>query len=157
MSSMVKLRRKELGLTQEWVAECVGTTHATIQRLENGKIPLSSKWAIALSKCLKTHPANLMFSKTDLRIALNEENNISTSTPLRRYRKQRGFTQSELAKMAGTSHPQIQRLETGERKLTLEWAETLAPHLKVHPANLLFDDESLYEALIKKATLNNQG
>ncbi|MFT6556249.1 MAG: transcriptional regulator with XRE-family HTH domain [Sneathiella sp.] len=154
---MVKLRRKELGLTQEWVAECVGTTHATIQRLENGKIPLSSKWAIALSKCLKTHPANLMFSKTDLRIALNEENNISTSTPLRRYRKQRGFTQSELAKMAGTSHPQIQRLETGERKLTLEWAETLAPHLLVHPANLLFDDESLYEALIKKETLNNQG
>ena len=156
MSRIVKSRRKELGLTQELVAECAGITHAMLQKLENGKIPLSLKWAEALSKCLKTHPANLMFSKSDLRDALSEEDTLLKTTALKRYRKQRGFTQSELAKLAGTSHPQIQRLETGERKLTLEWAETLAPRLNVHPANLLFDDESLYVALTRKSNLTDQ-
>jgi transcriptional regulator with XRE-family HTH domain len=58
--------------------------------------------------------------------------------PIKRYRLARGLTQSELAVAAGTSQPQIKRLEGDERKLTKEWAERLAPHLRVPARALLF-------------------
>lgn len=48
-----------------------------------------------------------------------------------------GLTQDQLGEMAGTSQVQIGRLERGERKLTKEWADRLAPHLGVSPAYLL--------------------
>lgn len=51
-----------------------------------------------------------------------------------------GLSQAALAELAGTSQPQIRRLENGERKLTKEWAERLAPHLHVSPQELLFSD-----------------
>lgn len=50
------------------------------------------------------------------------------------------LSQSALAELAGTSQPQIRRLENGERKLTKEWAERLAPHLHVSAQELLFSD-----------------
>lgn len=39
------------------------------------------------------------------------------------------MSQQQLADLVGTSQPQIKRLEKGQRKLTKEWAERLAPHL----------------------------
>lgn len=57
---------------------------------------------------------------------------------LQAYRKANKLTQQELAERVGTSQPQIRRLENGERKLTREWAEKLAPHLGITPAQLLF-------------------
>lgn len=60
-------------------------------------------------------------------------------TDLRDARIAKGLTQTGLAKLAGTSQPQIKRLEKGDRKLTREWAERLAPFLDVTPAELVFD------------------
>jgi transcriptional regulator with XRE-family HTH domain len=60
---------------------------------------------------------------------------------LRHFRTKAGMTQADLAERAGTSQPQIKRLETSGpagRKLTKEWAERLAPHLGVEPEHLLF-------------------
>lgn len=57
---------------------------------------------------------------------------------LRQLREAAGLSQTELGDLAGTSQPQIQRLETGDRKLTKEWASRLAPHLGVSPERLLF-------------------
>lgn len=48
------------------------------------------------------------------------------------------MTQGALAELAGTSQPQIRRLEAGERKLTKEWAERLAPHLNCSAEDLMF-------------------
>lgn len=55
-----------------------------------------------------------------------------------RLRSRHGLTQQQLAELAGTSQPQIKRLESGERKLTKEWALRLAPHLKTTAEALLF-------------------
>lgn len=55
-------------------------------------------------------------------------------------RKELGMSQARLAELAGTSQPQIRRLENGERTLTKKWAERLAPHLQVAPQDLLFSD-----------------
>ncbi|QRY69201.1 helix-turn-helix transcriptional regulator [Ensifer sp. PDNC004] len=49
-----------------------------------------------------------------------------------------GMSQQQLAEAAGTSQPQIKRLESGERKLTKEWAERISAHLNVTPEILMF-------------------
>ena len=46
-------------------------------------------------------------------------------------RRKAGLTQTVLADLAGTTQPQIMRLETGEREMTVPWARRLAPHLSV--------------------------
>lgn len=56
---------------------------------------------------------------------------------LRKARENAGLSQERLAELAGTSQPQINKLEHGQRKLTLDWAVRLAPHLGIHPDALL--------------------
>ncbi len=72
---------------------------------------------------------------------------------LKDLRVARNLTQAGLADLVGTSQPQIRRLENGERQMTKEWAERLAPHLGVVPSALLFPEqraEAVAEALINK-------
>jgi len=59
---------------------------------------------------------------------------------VREYRLTAGLSQVELAARAGTTQPTINRLENGGSKLTKEWAERLAPHLKTSAEKLLFGD-----------------
>lgn len=53
------------------------------------------------------------------------------------HRKRKGWSQAELARHVGTSQPQIDRLEKGERRLTEDWMKRLAKVLQVRPADLL--------------------
>jgi transcriptional regulator with XRE-family HTH domain len=59
-------------------------------------------------------------------------------SPLRRAREAAGLNMAELARLADTTRQQIERLETGQRKLSAEWARRLAPHLKTSPQQLMF-------------------
>lgn len=61
-------------------------------------------------------------------------------TSLKELRLLKKLTQATLAERVGTSQPQIRRLEQGERRMTTDWAEKLAPHLGVDPVDLLFPD-----------------
>ena len=60
---------------------------------------------------------------------------------LRKIREARGLSQPALAKLARTSQQQIDRLEKGQRHLTLRWARRLAPILGVEPHELGPGDE----------------
>lgn len=71
---------------------------------------------------------------------------------LRELREVAGLNQTELARMAGTSQPQINRLESGERELTPTWAKRLAPYLGVSPVDIIFPEMSK-----KPMTLNIVG
>lgn len=62
---------------------------------------------------------------------------------LRHWRGLRGLTLEQLAAATGTSHQQIQRLERGERRLTLDWMVRLAGPLGVEPRDLLPEALSL--------------
>lgn len=57
---------------------------------------------------------------------------------IRQLREQNALSQADLAAAAGTSQPQINRLETGERKMTKKWAERLAKPLNTSAIVLLF-------------------
>ena len=56
---------------------------------------------------------------------------------LRELRLLRGLTGAELAARVGTSQAQIHKLETGQRKLTVEWMQRLAKALDVAPIDLI--------------------
>lgn len=61
-------------------------------------------------------------------------------SPLRRARKTAKLSMAELARRAKTSRQQIERLETGEVRVSKDWAERLAPILQVAPEILIFDE-----------------
>jgi transcriptional regulator with XRE-family HTH domain len=56
---------------------------------------------------------------------------------LREFRKKRGYTLQQLADAVGTSHQQLQRLESGERRLSDLWIEKLYKPLGCYPSELL--------------------
>ena len=64
-----------------------------------------------------------------------------SSSYLRLRRQGLNLSQAALAKLAGTSQAQIDRLEKGDRALSKEWAERLAPLVGVTPQQLLFELE----------------
>lgn len=61
---------------------------------------------------------------------------------LKTLRERADLTQEELARLAGTSQPQVRRLESGERELTVPWAKRFAPYLGVTPAEIIFPEGS---------------
>lgn len=72
---------------------------------------------------------------------------------IRRYRTLRKLSQQKLAELVGTSQPQIKRLESGDRQLTVNWAERLAPHLGVDPQELLFADSPIMARVVMAPVL----
>ena len=56
-------------------------------------------------------------------------------------RNERGWSLADLAKAAGTTKSQIQKLERGDRRLTLDWMERLARGLNVPISDLLPEGE----------------
>lgn len=62
---------------------------------------------------------------------------IRIKNRLKELRQKSGLTLDELALRAGTSQPQIFRLERGERDMSLEWIDRLAKALHCRPYELL--------------------
>lgn len=52
-------------------------------------------------------------------------------------RRERGLSLTALAAAVGTTKAQIQKLERGDRRLTLDWMQRIAPALKVRISDLL--------------------
>jgi transcriptional regulator with XRE-family HTH domain len=55
-------------------------------------------------------------------------------------RVERGLSLTDLARLAGTTKAQIQKLERGERRLSLQWMSRLARALDVKMSDLLPQD-----------------
>lgn len=58
-ANRLKTLRQKRRLTQEQLAARIGTTHSTIQRLENSKRRLTSHWVYKLADALQCHPGEL--------------------------------------------------------------------------------------------------
>lgn len=59
---------------------------------------------------------------------------------IRVIREARGISLEALATEAGTTNQQVSLLETGKRRLTVEWLLRLAEPLKCHPWELVASD-----------------
>lgn len=51
----------------------------------------------------------------------------------------KGLTLQELAEQVGSSNQQISQLETGRRRLNVDWLERLAVALECHPLEIITD------------------
>ena len=58
----------------------------------------------------------------------------------KRIEKTRGLTLQELAELVNSSNQQISQLETGRRRLNVDWLERLSKGLECHPMELLYDN-----------------
>src|SRR5258708_32426675 len=56
---------------------------------------------------------------------------------IRAFRERAGLSMQALAERAGTSAPQINKLEKGDRKLTVDWMIRLGRALGVDPKDLM--------------------
>ena len=59
------------------------------------------------------------------------------SNRIRHLRELRAWSLDELAKAAGTTNQQVSLLETGKRRLTVEWLYKLSAALGCHPWELI--------------------
>ena len=59
------------------------------------------------------------------------------SNKIKEVRLEKGLTLQALAERVGTSAPQIDRLEKGLRRLTIDWLNRIAKSLDVTPGSLL--------------------
>jgi transcriptional regulator with XRE-family HTH domain len=76
---------------------------------------------------------------------------------LRNFRKERGFTQAELAEKCDTATSYIGQIEIGNRFPSLEFVEKLAEVLQIRPHLFFFiesDDDSDEQLLKKKDTIS---
>jgi len=60
---------------------------------------------------------------------------------LRELRKKAGLTLQQVAEAVGTTNQQVGMLEWGQRGLTLEWMERLAPVFNVTPQDLIATEQ----------------
>lgn len=67
---------------------------------------------------------------------------------IRELRLKRGLTLEQLAERVGASLPQIQKMETGERRLNSDWLPKLAEALKCDPSEIIStgNREIIYQA-----------
>jgi transcriptional regulator with XRE-family HTH domain len=56
---------------------------------------------------------------------------------IRELRERAGLSQAQLAELVGTTQAEISRLETGERRLTVDWMARIARALMLRPSDLL--------------------
>lgn len=59
MKNFLREIRTQRGLTQEKLAELVGTSHPTVQRHENSKRRLTHEWIAKYSQALQCHPSDI--------------------------------------------------------------------------------------------------
>jgi transcriptional regulator with XRE-family HTH domain len=74
---------------------------------------------------------------------------------IREIRKSKGLTLQQVGDRAGTTAQTIGRLETGMRKLSVDWIRTIATALEVDPAELLSLPESGDIPIDLEITLKN--
>lgn len=92
-----------------------------------------------------------------------------SSNRIRDYRQARGWTLQQLAEASGTTKSQIDKLEKGERRLTVDWLMRLATPLNCDPRDLLVMDsaapslsppptlQAMHGSLLPAATLPVRG
>lgn len=71
---------------------------------------------------------------------------------IKRLRKDKGLSQTDLARRLNppTVYQQIDKLETGERRLTLDWIEKIAQGLQVSPMELLGSEASAWQTQLSE-------
>lgn len=131
----MKEKRKELGLSAEFIADKLGVSPATIYRYEKGDIEkIPGNILEQISKILKTTPAYLMGWEPD------------DASRIRMAREVSGFTQKKLAQQIGVSVATLDAWERGYARPRKADFDALAAALDMSPYSL-YDWDTANDAL----------
>ncbi len=75
---------------------------------------------------------------------------------LRDYRRERGLSMRELAERCGTSQQQIDRLEKGHRRITLEWLLKISLALECQLQQLIPEIEADSQNMLSSLSYSHQ-
>ncbi|MCD7847535.1 MAG: helix-turn-helix domain-containing protein [Oscillospiraceae bacterium] len=142
----LKIKQYRKGkMTQKELADKIGKTESSVCKYEKGLVTIPLNVLDEIATALGVTTSDLL--ETDHTEAESDGKRI------RKYRKLRGLTQEELAKMTGLSTMSIRRYESGERiapqPILIKIARTLGVHLrdlKTNPwskFNEIIDSEAL--------------
>ena len=82
-----------------------------------------------------------------------------TAGNIKRAREARGWSQAVLAKkvVPPTVYQQIDKLETGERRLTLDWVERVAEALGIAPLELMSEQATTWQSMLSEPVAKEVG
>jgi len=146
----IAYRRKNKGLTQEEMARLCGISKSLVAQIETNAKPLTKNTAEKLATVLGCTVIELLFPDAVVSEPIGA-GALPLNSGLKDYRVRAGLSQVQLAKLVDTTGQQIGRLEKGGRKLTRQWADRLAPHLKCEAVDLVFEDHGIDYGLMEKS------
>ena len=136
MGQRIKNRRKDLGMSQQELAELVGyKSRSSINKIELGKNDILQSTIKKIASVLNCTPSYLMGRADE---AIDPSNNPKTFENIKCLREKRGFSQEELATMVGyKDRSSIAKVEAGLVDLSQSKIAAFADALGVTPAQLM--------------------
>ena len=147
----IRLRRKELNMSADDLAQCVGKDRSTIFRYENGDIDnMSIALLQPIAEALDISVGYLLGLEEDKNSAITNDivKKSQLGIKIKKARKAKGLTQDDLGNMLGLKKSAIAKYECGRVvNLKQETIKKLCEVLDLSPDDLILDHE---EVIVKK-------
>lgn len=141
----IKLRRKELNMSADDLAQCVGKDRSTIFRYENGDIDnMSISLLQPIAEALDVSVGYLLGLEENKNSAITNDivKKSQLGTKIKKARKAKGLTQDDLGNMLGLKKSAIAKYECGRVvNLKQETIKKLCDILDLSPDDLILDHD----------------
>ena len=130
--------RKQLGLTQEELAQRVGyKSKSSINKIELGLNDIPRSKVVKFADALATTPTRLM----GYSLTIGEKTNKSIAHNIQHHREQANLSQKEFAGMLGVEESVVIDFESGQNTLKKEMLYKICDVLQLIPSNIIPQDE----------------
>ena len=141
----IKLRRKELNMSADDLAQCVGKDRSTIFRYENGDIDnMSIALLQPIAEALDVSVGYLLGLEENKNSTITNDNakKSQLGAKIKKARKAKGLTQDDLGNMLGLKKSAIAKYEHGRVvNLKQETIKKLCDILDLSPNDLILDHD----------------
>lgn len=118
-AARVAERRRELGLTQQVVADSVGRSQPMVARIESGESRADAADVVLIARVLDIDLNDLAGLTEDAMMRPSPERAElfpRFAAQVGERRRELGLTQRQLADLVGRSHSMVSRIESGQRR-----------------------------------------
>jgi transcriptional regulator with XRE-family HTH domain len=165
----LRVAREKLGIDREVLAKALGVTYKTIEKIENGRLALSSERREQILKFLgidehrlkRIQKAGVVVPKERKKLVLENSQRRSYRKVvtkevkvLRSLRRMRGFSQDQASKICGYSRPTIGHIENGRIEIPISRIRHIVSSYNFSFSKFeeLMKEEFLRDEIIEKCT-----
>lgn len=156
IGQVLRARRLQLGLKLPQLALRCGLTWRYIEQLEQGKKSAARDDLIALAKALNTTPRKLLAKEGAVTESTRRVDALTytLAQTIKSERQNSGLSLKELSDAAGMTYPELCRMETGHRDISIRKLAVVAKALSRTPVELILLAQ---ERLSQKTRSGHQG